>query len=579
MGDKGTHDDLLPDLLLQDLLRDDPALDDLLRALSLTSGFAVHLMICETAAVARSCFALLRRELPGLRGAPTRVEVIDPYEGEELLPGPSGERLIDKVLPRLCAPAAAGDAGDRVVVLDASRALSAETSAWVVLFERLNERRNLIRDALVGPLILCLTPSLEQPFAAAAPDFWSIRSAVHRLVTPADLSMLKGCPGPLWEILQTDLGTAEMLDAASLQEQIAELHAHLPQRLVEPKTIGDYARLMSLVVLKIRLSVAYTLSGDLPAALAVAEESIELSRLQPRTKLGHERPMVARCLLQSSAVCARSCLHDRAWGRARDAARQIRRLRFGQDDHRDAFFLWIRALSAQAAACRALGNPDRAYPILVRIVKDLRHRMGLMPDLDCQGAFIKALEALLEIELERGAPDAAERHARELLATGEGLFKIDAQDRATALSILQTRAWLAQILIERGAFVEAEGELRWLEERLASDMVKALLTRDGWNSLRVLCTMVQGVLMYARGDEARGRALRDDVLRQVEEWMKAAPDSIAARSWMEWLRSALEASAGLDAHPGGAGSAAALEDHPQADRAHQEERQAHQPQD
>jgi hypothetical protein len=106
-----------------------------------------------------------------------RLVCLDPYEGRPDAGSPiTFEHLVSRVLERLISPPEDERASDVIVAVDASRALHEDDGAWAILFQRMNERRNVIADALKGPLVLCLSPRLEATFARAAPDFWSIRS-------------------------------------------------------------------------------------------------------------------------------------------------------------------------------------------------------------------------------------------------------------------------------------------------------------------------------------------------------------------------------------------------------------------
>jgi hypothetical protein len=75
-------------------------------------------------------------------------------------------------------------AAEAIVIVDASAAPEADDAAWRVLFQRMNERRNVVTAGLRGALVLVMPPRMERLFAHAAPDFWSIRSLSAVVANP-----------------------------------------------------------------------------------------------------------------------------------------------------------------------------------------------------------------------------------------------------------------------------------------------------------------------------------------------------------------------------------------------------------
>lgn len=178
----------------QESLKGDEGVQRLARGLALADGFSFHLLVARAPKVARGVYALLPVLVGKLRGGEVGLRRRDPYEGEDLLQPLRPEAAQEKVLEPLLY--AQGD--EAIEVIDASRAVAEDGPAWVELFERLNERRNAVQTRHRGPLLLCVPPFLERPFAEAAPDFWSVRSGAILVQGPPlpGLPPLLGLPLP-----------------------------------------------------------------------------------------------------------------------------------------------------------------------------------------------------------------------------------------------------------------------------------------------------------------------------------------------------------------------------------------------
>jgi hypothetical protein len=148
------------------------------RSLALSDRFRFYLVVVELAQPAtRAVAAALEREVAAAREAPVRLVRLDPYRVPADGRGPIPWRLlVDKVLVPLVEPPAEVAAAEAIVMVDASAAPEADDEAWRVLFQRMNERRNVIAAGLRGALALVMPARMERVFAHAAPDFWSIRS-------------------------------------------------------------------------------------------------------------------------------------------------------------------------------------------------------------------------------------------------------------------------------------------------------------------------------------------------------------------------------------------------------------------
>jgi hypothetical protein len=154
-----------------------PDLARLVRSLALSKRFRFYLLVASGPERAEAAIAQLERDVAAAREAPVHVVRLDPYR----LPGDytgaiPWRVLAEAILAPLVEPSPALAAPDAIVLVDASAAPAADDASFRALFERLNERRDLVATALSGALVLALPARLEPLFAEAAPDFWSIRS-------------------------------------------------------------------------------------------------------------------------------------------------------------------------------------------------------------------------------------------------------------------------------------------------------------------------------------------------------------------------------------------------------------------
>lgn len=158
-------------------LRAHPEVGRLVRSLALSDRFRFYVLVVEGEPVVRAVAAALKQDVAAAREAPARVVRIDPYRAPAYRPGPIPWRLlVDEVLVPLVDPRADVAAAEAIVMIDASAAPPSDDDAWRVLFQRMNERRNVVAASLRGALVLALPARMERVFAHAAPDFWSIRS-------------------------------------------------------------------------------------------------------------------------------------------------------------------------------------------------------------------------------------------------------------------------------------------------------------------------------------------------------------------------------------------------------------------
>jgi hypothetical protein len=137
----------------------------LLSMMKLGDSFRFYILVGDDPGLA-GALARFEEELAVVRLAPTR-------------PNPSREpgwHLIQGVLARLVFARMGESTPETLFVIDASRVTPATEDDWIMLFQRMNERRNVIAERMCGPLLLIGPPTIEVLFAKWAPDFWSIRS-------------------------------------------------------------------------------------------------------------------------------------------------------------------------------------------------------------------------------------------------------------------------------------------------------------------------------------------------------------------------------------------------------------------
>lgn len=161
----------------------------MVRHLALADGFVLALAyVADDQRAAWDDYATaLPAVLSEARGAPVEVVHLraeslarDPCAGAE------SHELLSGILDAVDTPRDPWS----LVILDCTRCTGVEDDACLELFERLNERRNALRERHRGGLCLALHSRLEGLLARNAPDLWSIRGPVLRLGAPdGDLTL------------------------------------------------------------------------------------------------------------------------------------------------------------------------------------------------------------------------------------------------------------------------------------------------------------------------------------------------------------------------------------------------------
>jgi len=244
-------------------LAEQPEASQLCEVLALTEGFQFQLVVCETPRTSAALLLWLDTEIARRRGEPVSLMRLSPYPLTtwDVHAGLSQEQLAQLILgPLVSSPDMAAEV--RMVFIDASQASSKDHEAWVGLFHRLNERRNLFAGHLLAPLSLCLPPGLEVEFIRAAPDLWSIRSSALTVREPTS------------QRVSTPI-TRQAEPFSLAPEVTAEELAQARQTAAA----GNPVALRRLAILLRRQAIVDRLKGNLSKALqTLVEEIIPLSR-------------------------------------------------------------------------------------------------------------------------------------------------------------------------------------------------------------------------------------------------------------------------------------------------------------
>lgn len=213
-------------------------LQRLARAVALSDGFALYIIIHPTVDIARQALECLRKEIARVRGTVTPNLTVLPAQTD-------GNHIYqDQGLTVNTLLESPSKQAYQYFVLDASEFPEDDQQALRFLFERLNERRNLLIERLQRPLILVIPAFAESMLVRVAPDFWSIR-AMPAIVLSESQFVLKSTASeniqslPEVAVSRRKRGPIEivMLHAEEDQEFALAIERHLrpllSQRLVK----------------------------------------------------------------------------------------------------------------------------------------------------------------------------------------------------------------------------------------------------------------------------------------------------------------------------------------------------------
>lgn len=163
------------------------AWERILQHLLLGQGFQLLFAVGDSPRVMAAFRETLAMGVLERLGKPFTFEVINPYADETRAPL-TVDDLVEEVLTRLVY--LPSGAKPDCLAIDGSYFHRVEdTWAWIWLFWRMNERRNVIAKRVDHNLMLCFNVELFKVFAAQAPDFWSVQSAFVSLPGLADLQL------------------------------------------------------------------------------------------------------------------------------------------------------------------------------------------------------------------------------------------------------------------------------------------------------------------------------------------------------------------------------------------------------
>lgn len=493
------------------LLRDE-GVSRLIRALALSDRFHLFLASCTTPRVADALFPVLVEQVSAERGERVRLVRLDAYAGRRERGPMTFERVAGTVLTGLVAPAEEDRAPQVILAVDASKALPEDDAAWNLLFQRMNERRNVIAAALRGPLLVVMPPRLEPAFAHAAPDFWSIRSfsVVIGASLPADgwLSLL---PDRAAVASSEERSTADLEDSAAAEEG-EEIEQGIAAARAQLATTPDDPVAMSALGVWLERSVAHELEyGAVDRAIVLARENVALRRsLLTKDLQGTERLRDVALALAwlGDALAEGGDLGGavEAHGESVDIARRLDRLEPGRTDR----------LHLLLAGLRRLGDVHRVRGDWGRVRQAATEGVQLARRMVERGAWSRRLVAMLDL---LGDVERAEGHLEEALGCYEEGLEIARErlrqspgdaDRLRDLELCLEKVGrchqsLGGLDAARQAFEEALGLARRLVEK---DPARRLYLHDLAMSVQNL-----GDLHLVRGDMGRARDAYDESLQ------------------------------------------------------------------
>lgn len=250
-------------------LAEQPEPSHLCEVLALADGFQFQMVVCETPRVGAALLLWLDSEIARRRGEAVTLMRLSPYpfvpwDATAGLPPEELARLILEPLVSLQS----AEVG--TCVIDASPASSRDHEAWVWLFKRINERRNLIASRFQRPLSIFLSPALEVELIHAAPDLWSVRSLATTIRTPAGMPV-RTLP---YSLAARPLSMAEGVAA----EELAQAR--------QAAATGHPAALRRLAILLLRHAEAELFEGRPDSALSIlVAEVLPLSEQLKDTSL------------------------------------------------------------------------------------------------------------------------------------------------------------------------------------------------------------------------------------------------------------------------------------------------------
>jgi tetratricopeptide (TPR) repeat protein len=249
----------------------DEAVERLVQALALAEGFHFQIVLCNSQYVSRALVTELERRVASLRGELVRSRHVDVFEGlseERIRHGDHIGRLLEALTEPRSDPSK-----PQLVFVDGTASLAVEEPVWQPLFERLNQRRDVIAKCTGVPLTLIVPERIVGLLGTSAPDLWSFRSVQVVIAPPTSAqSAMMVTTASVTEVTSrgSDPGTSDApaIDSADLTEA----------RMAAQATPED---LPTLRLLSIRLEQAAKsaeAAGKLTAARRLLEEAVAVAR-------------------------------------------------------------------------------------------------------------------------------------------------------------------------------------------------------------------------------------------------------------------------------------------------------------
>lgn len=250
-------------------LRANPDVQRLVLALTLAEGFDFHIVTCETPRDADAVIEVIRLDVHRSESVPVSIVKLPPENESIAITNRSD--LVISILEPLTSPTIKV-ANNRVMILDATRARYEDTDHWIWLFQRLNEKRNSIAEALKCPFILIAPENLKIQFTRHAPDFWSIRS----VNITVDALPIASNDGQQWNAghALADLHSREQTQILNIEELESLVHAARRRVLAQPTR--DENKLYLAAVLRSYSSYLFK-SGNFSLTITMAKELVELN--------------------------------------------------------------------------------------------------------------------------------------------------------------------------------------------------------------------------------------------------------------------------------------------------------------
>lgn len=330
-------------------------------------------------------------------------------------------------------------------------------TAWRYAAERLNERRDVLRARIQGPLVLCGASWLAPLLREEAPDLWSVRTLVVRILpsesAPEAAPVTPDCPelpqDSIWRFVRGSTTRAfaifsDFNTPAVLREIAAGIDPHIALSKAAPLRLSSSPGTQkTLAALLLRAAYGFAVQRNASETLRVSDEVSELLR----TSSG---PQPDRSLLcQSSALKAWGELLHGRFAEAVENAEQAVALGSAEDAAGDTEFIaglrlaygvyWMAAVSLDRSQ-----DADAALAALERLEPSGLARLITAAEVERVGAIGQHL---------RGQHAAAILHLNRALAL---------QERAgvAPLERAHTLALIANCQVGQKALDDAERSIR-----------------------------------------------------------------------------------------------------------------------